>query len=500
MESDVCELQINETVEDMITAAIILLTLVLMASVFHKVNVPVIILSLFIGIIFGSDVFGLIYLDDAIFVKDVANAALMFILFIGGFGTKHQHFRLVLKPVLLMATLGIVMTALITGFLFHLISGWPWLMALLVGSIVSSTDAAAVFSIFKGRPIDNKIRTLTELESVSNDPMAVILTMFVIGLIKGGETNSLHAALSFLWQLGGGVGIGIGIGFLAVHVFKKIRNVEPEYFYIYMIAIVLLSYSLADLARASGMLSSFFAGFVMGNKQIPYKKGLVAFNNALSFITNVGLFILLGLLAFPRNFSQIWFHGVAVFVILTFIARPLMVWLLTLFSGLKPKERLFLSAVGVRGAVPIVLATYPAALGLDSGHEIFNIVFFTVAFSMLVQGTTIVTLARKLGLLLKDRNKLPKLLELVTVQDTNYEIIEVFIDNEYYEGSCLVKDLKLPPGTLITFINRNGKIIAPSGSAEIFPNDTLTILVEKSYIELIPVEILRSFVIKRLNQ
>jgi len=370
---------------------------------------------------------------------------------------------------------------------------------LLVGSIISSTDAAAVFSIFKGRPIENKIKSLTELESVSNDPMAVILTMFVIGLINGGEISTIAAVLRFAWQLCGGVGIGIGIGFLAVYVFRKIRQIEPEYFYIYMIAMVLLSYSLADIAGASGMLSSFFAGFVMGNKQIPYKKGLLAFNNTLSFITNVGLFILLGLLAFPRNFAQIWLWGVVIFLIITFIARPLMVWLLTLFTGLKPKEKLFLSAVGVRGAVPIVLATYPAAMGLDGGHEIFNIVFFIVALSMLVQGTTIVPLARRLGLLLKDKNKLPKLLELVTVQDTNYEIIEVFIDDEYYEGSCLVKDLKLPPGTLITFINRNGKIIAPSGSAEIFPNDTLTVLVEKSYIDLIPVEILRSFIIRRLH-
>jgi cell volume regulation protein A len=147
-----------------------------------------------------------------------------------------------------------------------------------------------------------------------------------------------------------------------------------------------------------------------------------------------------------------------------------------------------------------VLATYPAAAGLDSGHEIFNIVFFTVALSMLVQGTTLVPLARKLGLLTKDRNKLPKILELVTVQDTNYEIIEVFIDDEYYEGTCLVRDLKLPPGTLITFINRQGKIIAPSGSVEIHPNDVLTVLVEKRYIDMIPVEILRSFVMKRIEE
>lgn len=484
----------------MLIAAVVLLTLVFMAGVFHKVNVPVIILSLFIGIVFGSDVTGIIYLDNAQLVKEIANGALMFILFIGGFGTKQQHFKLVLKPVLLMATLGILMTAGISGYLFHLITGWPLLRSFLIGSIVSSTDAAAVFSIFKGRPIENRLKTLTELESVTNDPMAVVLTMFVINLMVGQQASSLGAVLGFVWQLCGGVGIGILIGFLAVYLFHKIRHIEAEYFYIYMIAVVLLSYSIADLFQASGMLSTFFAGFVMGNKRIPYKKGLIAFNNTLSFVTNVGLFILLGLLAFPRSFSQIWHLGVIMFAVITLVSRPLMVWLLTSFTKLKAKEKLFISAVGIRGAVPIVLATYPAAMGLDSTHEIFNIVFFIVALSMLSQGTTLVPLARKLGLVTKDHNKLPKILELVTVQDTNYEIIEVFIDDEFYEGTCQVKDLNLPPGTLITFINRQNTIIAPSGSAEIRPNDVLTVLVEKRYIDLIPVEILRSFVVKRLKE
>jgi len=484
----------------MIIVAMILLTLVLMASVFYKVNVPVIILSLMIGLIFGSDVTGIIYLDNALLVKEIANAALMFILFIGGFGTKQQHFRLVLTPVLIMSTLGIMLTAVITGYLFHLITGWSFMNSLLVASIISSTDAAAVFSIFKGHPIEARIKTMAELESVSNDPMAIVFTMFVINLMVGQQTSTLASILSFSWQLVGGVGIGLSIGLLAVHIFHKIRHIEAEYFYIYLISIVLLSYSIANAAQTSGMLSSFFAGFVIGNKQIPYKKGLMAFCNSLSFITNVGLFILLGLLAFPRSFSEIWHLGIVIFLLLTLVARPIMIWLVTLVTSLKPKEKLFISAIGVRGAVPIVLATYPAAAGLDSGHEIFNIVFFTVALSMLVQGTTLVPLARKLGLLTKDRNKLPKILELVTVQDTNYEIIEVFIDDEYYEGTCLVRDLKLPPGTLITFINRQGKIIAPSGSVEIHPNDVLTVLVEKRFIDMIPVEILRSFVMKRIEE
>lgn len=482
----------------LLTAALILLALIFMASIFHKINVPVIILSLGIGIIFGSDVTGIIYFDDAVLAKELANTALMFILFIGGFGTKKQNLKLVFKPVSLLATIGIILTAGITGTVFHLLTGWSLLTSLLIGSILSSTDAAAVFSILKNRPIEHKVKTLTEMESVANDPMAIVLTMFIINMMTGKQMSAWGSILSFLWQMLGGVGIGIIIGYMAVYLFNKIRHNEPEFFYVYLIAIVLLSYSVADKCHASGMLSTFLAGFVMGNKKIPYKKGLLSFNNAISFITNIGLFILFGLLAFPRMFSLIWDKGLIVFLIITLISRPVTVFILTLFSKLNLKEKIFISAVGIRGAVPIVLATYPAAMGLDPNREIFNIVFFTVTLSMIVQGTTIVKLASMFNLITKGR-KSARILELVTVQDTNYEIIEVYIDEEFYEGSCLISDLKLPPGTLITFVNRDDMIMAPSGSMEIKPRDTLTILVEKKDIEMIPIEILRSFIIKNMG-
>lgn len=484
----------------MLIAAVILLALVLMASVFHKVNVPVIILSLVIGIIFGSDVTGIIYFDDAFLAKEVANLALMFILFIGGFGTKKQSFKPVLKPVSMLATLGIISTALVTGTVFHLITGWPFLRALLLGSIISSTDAAAVYSIFRSRPIEAKTRTLIELESVANDPMAIVLTLFVINLIMGESRGTLMSILSFMWQMAGAVGIGVLVGYLAVYVFNKIRHNESDFFFVYLIAIVLLSYSLANEFHASGMLSTFSTGFVMGNSKIPFKKGLLSFNNTLSFITNIGLFILLGLLAFPRSFSQIWGQGVIIFLIITLISRPITVFLFTIKSGLNLKQKILAAAAGIRGSVPIVLATYPVAMGLDPNHEIFNIVFFTVTLSIVVQGTSIQALAKRFGLLSNVKNIAPRLLELVTVQDTNYEIVEVYIDEEYYDGSCLISELTLPPGTLVVFVNRNGQLIAPSGQVEIKPRDILTVLVEKKYIDMIPIEILNSFVRKMIKQ
>ena len=484
----------------MLIASLVLLTLVLIASIFHKINIPVIILSLTIGIIFGSDVTGLIYFDNTVFAKEVANIALMFILFIGGFGTKKQSFRSVLRPVSLLATVGIVTTALITGFVFHLlVPKVPFLYALLLGSILASTDAAAVFSILKGKNVEPKLRTLTELESVANDPMAIVLTLFVIGLIQGAQSGILSSILNFLWQLAGGIGIGIGIGWLAVYVMKKVRQSEAEYFIIYMIAVVLFSYSIANVSRASGMLSVFFTGFVMGNQNIPYKKGLLSFNNIISFITNVGLFILLGLLVFPHNFAKIWGNGILIFLILSLVSRPITVFLLTWFCDIGLKEKTFLIAAGIKGSVPIVLATYPSAMGLDPDHEIFNIVFFVVTLSVVIQGTSLIPLARKLNLLVKDRRKTYKIVDLVTVTDTNFELVEVYIDEDYYEGSCRVADMELPPGTLITLVKREGQVISPQGSTEVFPRDILTILVEKQYIEMIPIDILRSFVMKQLD-
>ncbi|HOE91412.1 MAG TPA: cation:proton antiporter, partial [Candidatus Cloacimonadota bacterium] len=352
------------------------------------------------------------------------------------------------------------------------------------------------FSILKNQQLQTKVKTVTEMESVLNDPMAIVLTTFVLSLLGGEKLNLARATLMILWQLLGGVGIGVIIGLLAVFILNKIRNNEKEFFYVYLIAIVLLGFSIAEMLKVSGVISSFFTGFILGNGKIPYKKGLLAFNNTLSFITNMGLFILLGLLSSPSQFYQVWWQGILIFIIISFIARPIAVWLLTLLTDLNIKEKTFVIWGGVRGTVPIVLATYPAAAGFDDTNQIFNIVFFIVALSMLFQGTTLTYLMKKLGLQSKDKDRTSRTLELVTIQDTNYEVIDVYIDPDFYEGSCHIYELKLPPGTLIIFVTRNRKLIPPYGGTLIKPNDTLTILVDKEDIDMIPVDILNSFIFK----
>lgn len=477
----------------LLITALILIFIVFTAVISKNLNVPLIIIALSIGIIFGSDVTGIIYFDDAILAKQLADIALIFVLFAGGFGTKSANLKPVVKTTFLLSTIGVLLTAQISAIILTLITGWQYTKSLLVCTIISSTDAAAVFSILRSRSINKRLSSITEIESSSNDPVAIVSTVFIIELLIGAKFNTLSAILLFSWQLIGGIGFGVLIGYIGVFLFNKIRDIDVGYFYLFLIGIILLSFGITDLAKASGMLAVFFTGYVMGNKKLPYKNGISSFSETLSFISNVGLFVLLGLLVFPKNFSSVWHLGIILFIIITFIGRPVSVFLCSVFDKLSFKEQAFLSWSGIRGAVPIVLATYPAANGIDKQHQIFNMIFFAVTLSILVQGTTIGKLADILRLSVKSRKKANLAMELVTIKDTDYELIEILIDDEIYLGECRIADLALPVGTTITMINRNNSVIAPSGKTMLYPGDTLSVLVEKNKIQDVTMTILHRF-------
>lgn len=467
----------------LLIVSIIMIFVVFVASLSHKLNVPLIIIALAAGLIFGSDVTGLIYFDNASLAKDLANILLVFILFAGGFGTSASTFRSVLLPTSLLATVGIVITAGITGLAFSFLSGWPLSKSILVAVIISSTDAAAVFSILRTRSISKKVSAISEIESAANDPMAIISTGFVISLLLGERTSTLDSILQVFWQLGAGVGFGLLVGLAAVYLFRKVRNIDNSYYYILLIGFMFLSFGLADLCKASGMLAVFFTGLVLGNRKLPFRNGLSTFVGTLSFIANLGLFILLGLLAFPRQFSAIWLPGLAIFGVMTFVGRPIAVLLCTPGSGLSLKEKVFLSWSGLRGAVPIVLATYPAAAGFDDDHGIFNLVFFAVALSMLVQGTTMGKLVDLLRLGTKIKPKPAQTMELVTIHDTSYELVEIHLDGDQFEGGCAIAKMGLPADTTITMVSRDKQVIPPSGSTIVLPGDSLFVLLSEERLE-----------------
>ncbi|TXT50862.1 MAG: cell volume regulation protein A [Spirochaetes bacterium] len=479
--------------------SMILIFLALSAAIFRRFNIPMIILALSIGIFFGSDVTGIVYFDNAALTQRIADLVLVFVLFAGGFSIKKNDLQPVAAPTLSLATLGVLGTALSTAFLFHLLAGWRFMDALLVSAIISSTDAAAVFSILRNTPLQRRVSAITEIESAANDPMAIISTTFLIGILAGGEVGAGRAVFQFLWSLAGGLLIGYGIGRLGSLVFRKIREVEEGYYYILIIGIALASYSLADLAGASGMLAAFFAGLVLGNAKIPHKSSIASFTGTLSFVANAGLFILLGLLVFPRSLLEIWPEGLLLFLLITFVGRPLSVFICTSVFKLKMEERAFLAWSGIRGSVPIVLATYPAAAGLDPGNRIFNMAFFAVTLSILVQGTSVGSVARFLRLTAKEKPRKTQKMELVTVHDTKYELAEVYVDPQLYEGEVYVSDIGLDQEATVTMVSRGERILAPRGNTALSPGDLVTILVEEHKIEEASRLILEKFHAKQIK-
>ena len=378
--------------------ALVLFAIVLIAS---KFRVPFIVIALFAGILFGSDVLGMIKFYDFEMASKVASYALVFILFIAGFSTNKERLKMVLAPAMSLATAGVIITAGVVAVLLHFILKLDIMVSILIGCIIASTDAAAVFSILRTRSFDPKLSSTVEIESATNDPMGIILTTIVISLMVSMKSVAYGQGQiigKLLWQIIGGAGIGLLIGYGVVFLSRFVAKLDKEYFYVYLFAVIMFSYGAADFFKANGILSAFFAGFMLGNSNIPYKSEVEDLFNALATMGNVVIFVMLGLLVSPKEFANIYLQGIVLFGVLTFIARPVAVWASTFFTKSSLKEKTFICWSGLRGAVPIVLATYPAAAGLDADRFIFNIVFFAVLLSLLVQGVTITKLADKLKL------------------------------------------------------------------------------------------------------
>ena len=473
--------------------ALIFISIVLVARIAIKWRLPLVVIAMGAGILFGSDILGLLYFDNAVLAKQIADVALMFVLFVGGFGTKKDNLRLVLRPAMMLATLGVISTAAVVSLFFYLVLNYNLSRAILLGCVISSTDAAAVFSILRSRSLNRKLSSLVEIESATNDPMAIILASIAVQLSIAQVQSPVHIGLSLIWQLLGGIGIGLLAGKFGCILFQFVKVLDRGYFYIFLISVILLSYGAADISHASGVLSAFFAGYVMGNSTIPYKKTLATFLDALSTIANVIIFVILGLLVFPREFGFVFQEGIFLFIVLTFLARPVSVFLCTLFSNFSFKEKIFISWSGLRGAVPIVLATYPVAAGIENSRSIFNVVFFTVALSIVVQGATIRKIADIFKLGINAKVKPRQVMELVTLHTSDLELLEFQIDEEIFGGSVQISNLRLPQGTTITMINRHERIIAPQGSTKIFPGDVLYILVKNTNIDLVTSRILDRF-------
>jgi len=450
-----------------------------------KLGLPLLIGFILIGIIVGSDVLNLFYFDNAVLTKRIADILLIFIIFDGGFRVTRDEFKSVAGPSLTLATLGVALTSGILGLLIHFIFKFDIIYSLIISSIISSTDAAAVFMINKANPIKTRLATTLNVESAANDPMAILLTITFIQIATSQFESLFVSIVLLIWQFVGGVFIGYICFKLSKFVFKHLNADNRGNYNVLIIGCILFTYGISDLLKANGIISVFFMGYWLGNTQFPSKKSVSSFLDSISTIFNMSLFIMLGLLSFPHRFVSIWKEALIIVAIMMFIARPIAVFLSTLPFKYSLKEKGFIMWGGIKGAVPIVLATYPLAAGIDGSGFIFDSIFFAVFLSCLIQGTTLGLLSKLFRLTEKRKAVSPHIVELHSLQSSEIDMYEITVEENSKSINVPISELNLDKDVLISSIVRDGKIILPKGQTKLDAHDTLFILAQSSKIDSI---------------
>lgn len=466
----------------LIIAASLMLLSVIASKLSDKFGIPALFIFLGIGMLAGSDGVLGIYFDDAFFAQTVGTLALIFILFAGGLDTLWKSIRPVLKEGLLLATLGVVLTAgLVAGAVYVLLEV-SLLEAFLLGAIISSTDAAAVFAIFraKGLAIRKRLGSLLELESGSNDPMAIFLTITILQVIALPQSASFEELLlEFLLQFFIGGIMGYGFGVMMPSLFNKLHLAHYGLYVVFSIGWVLLLFGGATFLGGNGFLAVYVAGICINAREFVHKKNLIGFHDGLAWVMQIWVFLTLGLLVFPSDLPAVALPALGIALWLIFIARPLGVLFTLLFSTLHLREKLFTSWVGLRGAVPIILATYPFMYKLEHASLIFNTVFFVVLASILIQGTTLPLMARILGVEAPSQ-KTPQ--EPPSSPLLGRTLKQFYINENTYAIGKSLAELTLPLNFLVLLLKREGEYIKPTGSTVFEEDDLLLVQCEDSLV------------------
>lgn len=384
----------------LLLGSLLLLISIILSKTSHRLGVPSLLFFLLIGMLAGSEGIGGIYFDNSYIVQFVGIIALIFILFSGGLDTKWGDVKPVLWKGVALSTAGVLITTLAVGFFINWIAGFPLMESLLIGAIISSTDAAAVFSIFRSKKggMKHNLEALLELESGSNDPMAYFLTVTLIFMILNPETSIPSMVLSLIQSIGLGVILGILFGKGMVELINRIKLHLEGLYPVLTIALALLTFSLTNYLGGNGYLSVYIAALILGNSEFVHKTEQIQFHDGLALLMQIIMFLALGLLVFPSQMVPVMGVGLIISIFLILVARPLAVFICLSPFRVGVKDQIFISWVGIKGAVPIILATYPIVAGVSGGDMIFNVVFFITITSALIQGSTINTAAKYLGL------------------------------------------------------------------------------------------------------
>ena len=465
----------------LVSVASLLLLSVLASKVSDRLGIPALLVFLVLGMLAGSDGPGGIYFDDAALSQFIGIVALNLILFAGGLETEWKDIRPVLKEGLILSSLGVLLTALVVGLIAQVLLGFTLLQGLLLGAIVSSTDAAAVFSILRSKSfgLKGKLRPLLELESGSNDPMAVFLTVGLIQLLTQPDFQFNNLVVSFVIQIVVGIAMGFVFGKVIVFLANRLHLGFEGLYPVLTLSVMFLTYSLTSATYGNGFLAVYLAAIVAGHQDFVHRRSLIRFHNGMAWLMQIAMFLTLGLLVFPSRLVPIIGTGLLIAAALIFLARPLSIFLSLAFSKFDLREKAFVSWVGLRGAVPIILATFPLLSGLPEANSIFNIVFFVVLTSALLQGTSLPYVAKWLKVDAPIENKPTYPIEFTPVSGFKNELKELPIrSNSPFAGKTIV-ELGLPAEFLIILIARQNEFIMPSGGIELLEGDTLIVLADK---------------------
>lgn len=456
-----------------LAAAGLLAAGIAMSRVADRLKLPAMLLFLGLGMAIGNDGLGWVHFDDAHLAQNLGIVALVLILFDGGLSSSPTLVRRVVKPAAVLATVGVAITAAIAGLAATYLLHTSVTTGLLMGSVVASTDAAAVFSVLRKAPLPARLGALIETESGGNDPTAVMLTVGMIAVATTGATAGDWIVFG-LRQLVGGLLVGAVVGLLASRLFIRASSLEGSIAPLLGLTAAAACYGIATWAGASGFLAVYVGGIIVGSVEPAHRQATMAFHDGLARLAQLFMFLLLGLLVFPSQLGPVALKALAVAAVLTFVARPVAVWASLAWFRMSTRELAIVSWAGLRGAVPIVLATFPLTAGVPAGGLIFDVAFFVVLISALVQGSTVGWVAERLGLR-GEPTPWSAIVDVVPIDLFGVELVDVELGPQSPAVGREIRAVPLPGDARIVTVMRGGRVTVPTGHTVLGAGDRLAI-------------------------
>jgi cell volume regulation protein A len=469
----------------LLVAASLLIVSIAASKVSVRLGVPSLLLFVAIGMLAGSDGPGGIYFDFPWATQLIGVTALALILFAAGFDTRLEDVRPVMAPAISLATVGVMVSTALVGVFI----AWVWklslLHGLLVGAIISSTDAAAVLSVLRSKRLTlrPRLQETIEFESGSNDPMAVLLTLVLLHLLTHANVGEFEVAWLLTKQIVIGLALGYLFGELSARGINRIRLEWEGLYPVLSMTIALFSYAAAASLGGSGFLSVYVAGLVVGNRNLIHRNSLRVFNDGIAWLMQITMFVVLGLQVFPSRLPSVAIPGLLIAAFLMFVARPASVFIGLPTRRFSWREKLFISWAGLRGAVPVVVATFPLLAGVKEAETIFDVVFFVALTSLLIQGTTLPAAARALRVFVPSTHRPAFPIQFNPTELTDSELIELKVAPGSLAEGRRIMDIGLPKGTLVVLLARSNQFVAPEGSTTLRAGDVASVLTTRQYLE-----------------